>query len=475
MMLRWRTNPVIARRLAASAATAKGAMLRTEDVPGWLAGRRAASQFQVRPIPFGELDGWSFDPATGNLGHRTGRYFSVEGYHVTVSGGTSREWYQPILSQPEIAILGLLVKDFGGVPHVLMQAKMEPGNCNLIQLSPTVQATWSNYRKVHGGADVRYVEYFTGAPRGQVIADVLQSEQGSWFDRKLNRNMIVETSADVRVHDDFCWLTLGQIGELLHQDNMINMDARSALSCAPGVDSDPGAVNSDAEVMSWFTGVRCSYDVRAERVPLAAVPHWVTGDDAIRHEQGRYFSIVAVSVQASSREVTGWTQPLLEPAGTGIACFLTREFGGVAHYLVHARVEGGFLNAVEMGPTVQCTPGNYQHRPAAEHPPFLALALSAQPERIRFQAVLSEEGGRFRNAQSRYMIIEADDSQAPADPPPDYCWLTRDQLAAFTRQGRCVNVQARTLLTCLTLAGQHPVEHQQHHLDQWSTHAFPAR
>ena len=449
--LRSRMDPGIARRFSDSAAATSGAMLRTEDVPGWLARRREASQFEVGRIPFDELDGWSFDSSTGNLGHRSGRYFTVEGYHVSVAGSASREWYQPILNQPETAILGLLVKDFDGVLHVLMQAKMEPGNCNLLQLSPTVQATWSNYRKVHGGADVRYIEYFTGAHRSQIISDVLQSEQGSWFDRKVNRNMIVEAACDVPLHDDFCWLTLGQIGELLHCDDVINMDARSVLAGAPATDTCPGALYPDAELMSWFTGVRCGYDVRAERVPLAGIPHWISDEASIRHEQGRYFSIVAVSVRASSREVPSWTQPLLEPCGLGVACFLTRDFGGVPHYLAHARVEGGFLNTVEIGPTVQCTPGNYKHLPAAEQPLFLETPLSAKPEHVRFQAILSEEGGRFRNARSRYMIIEADASQVPDDAPPDYCWMTRDQLAAFTRQGRYVNVQARTLLACLTV------------------------
>ena len=37
---------------------------------------------------------------------------------------------------------------------------------------------------------------------------------------------------------------------------------------------------------------------------------------------------------------SGWTQPLFEPVGTGVTAFLTQEFDGVPHVLVHARVEG---------------------------------------------------------------------------------------------------------------------------------------
>ena len=42
----------------------------------------------------------------------------------------------------------------------LLQAKAEPGNINKIQISPTVQATKSNYTRVHGGKEIPYLRYF---------------------------------------------------------------------------------------------------------------------------------------------------------------------------------------------------------------------------------------------------------------------------------------------------------------------------
>lgn len=222
-----------AERFARSAAAPAGAHLRTEDFTAWLAARRRANRFRVERIPFAGLDGWAFDPATGNLGHRSGRFFTVEGLHATGAQGPFREWHQPIISQPEVGILGILVKEFDGVLHLLMQAKMEPGNRNVLQLSPTVQATRSNYTRVHQGASVRYIEYFTDPRRGRVLADALQSEHGSWFLGKRNRNMIVEALDDVPPADDFCWLTLHQVAELLHRDNLVNMDSRTVLAGIP--------------------------------------------------------------------------------------------------------------------------------------------------------------------------------------------------------------------------------------------------
>ncbi|WP_042429190.1 NDP-hexose 2,3-dehydratase family protein [Streptacidiphilus anmyonensis] len=462
--LRTREDP-LPHRLAASAAALDGAHLPTGDFADWLAERGRAHAFRVDRIPFPALDGWSFDEGTGNLGHRSGRFFTVEGLHVTEQGepygdGPAAEWYQPTIRQPEVGILGILAKEFDGVLHFLMQAKMEPGNPNLLQLSPTVQATRSNYTAAHGGGRVRYIEHFTGPGRGRPLVDSLQSEHGAWFFRKSNRNMVVEVTGDVPEHPDFVWLTLGQLNRLLHRDNIVNMDSRTVLACLPTPvrgESDPSADSAllgDTELLSWITGERCRHHVRAETVPLAGLPGWTRGEDAVSRDDGRYFQVVAVAVRADNREVSGWTQPLIEPVGLALAAFLVREFEGVPHVLVHARAEGGFLDTIELAPTVQCTPGNYAHLPAEQRPLFMDTVLAAERQRIRYEAVHAEEGGRFLDAESRYLLVDADEGDAPADPPPGYAWVTPAQLSALVRHGHYLNVQARTLLACLNARPQ---------------------
>ncbi|WP_405407642.1 NDP-hexose 2,3-dehydratase family protein [Streptomyces decoyicus] len=446
-----RTAADLAERCARSAAvTEAGSWLRTAEVPGWMAERHASHRFAVRRIPFAALTGWSFAPGTGNLRHDSGRFFTVEGLQVSVGTGPFPQWQQPIIKQPEVGILGILAKEFDGVLHFLMQAKMEPGNRNLLQLSPTVQATRSNYTKVHRGADVRYLDHFLRPAPGSVVADVLQSEHGSWFFRKSNRNMIVETRDEVPVAEDFCWLTLGQIGRLLRRDNVVNMDARSVLACVPtGGAPGSGAPYGDTDLLSWFTAERSRHTVSAERVSLNTVAGWRRGPHTIERPDGRYFRVVAVAVEAGSREVTGWSQPLIEPCGLGVTAFLTRRVQGVSQVLVHARVEGGFLDTVELGPTVQCVPGNHAALPPGDRPPFLDTVLTAGPGRIRYAAVHSEEGGRFLHAESRYLLVEAADDM-PKELPPGYRWVTPGMLGALVRHGHYLNVQARSLLSLLT-------------------------
>jgi oxidase EvaA len=317
---------------------------------------------------------------------------------------------------------------------------------------------------VHQGSSVPYLEVFRHAERSRVLADVLQSEQGSWFYQKRNRNVVVLTGQDLEAGEDFCWLTLGQLYELLRADNLVSMDARTVLSCLPeqedaedGRDGeDSRGVHTTTEVLSWITAQQAEREVRTTVIPLAEVKSWHRTGQEIRHDLGLFFSVIGVDVAANSREVSSWAQPLVEPHGVGYSVLLVKRIGGVLHGLFNARVEPGYRNVVELAPTVQCTPENYARLPSRDQPPFLDYVLEFRSGRqpacprgqVLFDVELSEEGGRLYHARSRYLIIEV-----PADFPdedrPDFRWLTPRQLTGLLRHPHYVNVQARTLVTCL--------------------------
>jgi dTDP-4-dehydro-6-deoxy-alpha-D-glucopyranose 2,3-dehydratase len=418
------------------------------DLSGWLAQRRAANSYEVSVVGLDELDGWVVDPHTGDVAHHTGKFFSVRGIEVSTDHREIPAWSQPIILQPEIGILGVLVARFDGVPHCLLQAKMEPGNVNLLQLSPTVQATRSNYTRVHQGSPVPYLEHFVTPRSGRVVFDALQSEQGSWFLDKRNRNIVLEVGPDVPVLEDFRWFSVDEVAELLHVPNLVNMDSRTVLSGLPDLYRHDGrgpARHTTGELLSWFTEAKARYTLERRLVPLSTVAGWTRTGGAISHEHGRYFDVVGVRVRATSREVSRWSQPMFAPRGRGVIAFLSRWIGGVRHVLVHARTEPGTGDVVEMSSTVNCTPGNYGGR----RPLFLDEVLSAPPERVLVDVVHSEEGGRFYHAENAYRVVEVADD-FPLDVPEDYTWMTVEQLAGFVRYGNHVNVGARSLLTCMS-------------------------
>lgn len=449
----------------------------TTEFHRWFEQVCEAQTYEVTRAPLDRLDGWSLEEGSGNLVHRSGRFFSVQGLDVTRSGRAVDAWQQPIIVQPEQGILGILVKEFDGVPHCLLQAKMEPGNAILVQLSPTVQATRSNYTGVHGGRPVPYLDYFLTPGRGRVLSDALQSEQASWFLAKRNHNMIVQTDEDVPVLDEFCWLSFDQIAELLQTDDLINMDTRTVLSGAVGLRRPAGAAGAAPDPDSFQGALAASWEPQGPRlqstagllrhlalakerctltrrlVPLADTAGWSMRDGVVAHDEGRHFTVLGVRVEASNREVSGWSQPMLMPNSQGVAAFLAKRVNGVLHLLVQARVETGALARVELAPTVQGQPADYGPGAADGQGPaprleFLDTVLSARPDRIRFDTVQSEEGGRFYHARIRYVLVETDED-FPLQVPPDFAWMTVRQLIGFVRHGSHLNVEARTLLALL--------------------------
>ena len=425
------------------------------------------------------MDKWASNPATGDIEHSSGKFFSITGIRIRTNWGTVPEWDQPIINQPEVGLLGILAKRFKGILYFLMQAKCEPGNVNTMQLSPTLQATKSNFTCVHQGKKPNYLEYFQNAERHNVLVDQLQSEQGARFLHKRNRNMIIEVQEDVPVHDSYCWVTLGQLKRLLLTDNIVNMNARTVISGIPFGSYDPqtldffanlahptlladpfrrqvfvsallggNALHTDDEILSWFATLKARYDLLVERIPLAHVRNWGSDGFSIRHETRKYFSVFAVEVEIGNREVPQWTQPMIQTMQEGMIAFITREIDGVLHFLVQAKIEAGHLDVIEMAPSVQCITGDYRDVSHENRPPFLDYVLNAPPERIRYSALQSEEGGRFYREQNRNMIVEAG-SEFPLKVPENYKWMTLNQLNTFIKFNNYVNIQARSLLSTI--------------------------
>jgi oxidase EvaA len=461
-------------RLVSSGLATDGVVTTNEEVAAWLARCEETYWMTVEQVPIDEIKGWHFAEGHGALVHDSGGFFSVEGMDITRTGPKPMSWQQPLIDQPEVGILGLLAKEFDGVLHFLMQAKIEPGNRRQLQLSPTVQATRSNYTKVHGGASTQYLEHFLSPGRGRAITDVLQSEQGTWFLGKRNRNMVVETTDEVPVSDNFCWLTFGQIRRLFAVPNLVNMCSRTVLACLPMAASgwpddllddapDPGFAAglrrsfqaaeaesryADVDILGWLNDVRTQTHVRVERIPLSAMRDWRLSKDEIAHREGKYFRVIGVSVENGRREVTAWSQPLLAPCGTGVVAFLAGHFDGVPHILMRAAVEPGFLDVVELGPTLQCSPINYADAPPEQRPPFLDYVCGVT-DNVRYDVVQSEEGGRFYHAECRYMVVECDDPKA-VEPHPDFRWMTVRQILSLQRRANYLNIQTRSLVACLS-------------------------
>jgi oxidase EvaA len=128
-------------------------------------------------------------------------------------------------------ICAFIVKKINGVLHFLVQAKLECGNFDIIEMAPTVQCLTGNYRDP---AVVKplFLDYVLNIPEQNVLYDCYQSEEGGRFYKEQNRNMIVlaNNDFDENVPFNYKWLTLSQIKLFLKFHNYLNIQARSLIS-----------------------------------------------------------------------------------------------------------------------------------------------------------------------------------------------------------------------------------------------------
>lgn len=203
-------------------------------VASWIDEHLRSTKLRSELVPLDKVGKWHIEKDTGNIAHESGRFFTITGLKVRHRWKFQEiEWDQPIIDQPEVGILGILSKKINGVMHFCLNAKEEPGNINLMQLAPTVQATYSNYTQVHGGKLPPFINLFLDPHRDRVLFSRLQTQDGGRFLFKSNRNIIIMMDEDepCDLPEGFIWLTLRQISDLMKQDNLVNFCARSVLSC----------------------------------------------------------------------------------------------------------------------------------------------------------------------------------------------------------------------------------------------------
>ncbi|MBK9509134.1 MAG: NDP-hexose 2,3-dehydratase family protein [Cytophagaceae bacterium] len=458
-----------------SALTKDSEIMPSAKVLDWLKEKNAETKYSLNQIPLDKLKLWHFDIESGNLVHDTGKFFSIEGIEINTNWGKIDRWQQPIINQPEIGFLGILTKKINGVLHFLLQAKIEPGNLNIVQLSPTLQATKSNYTKAHKGNAPLFLEYFNGTKKVITLLDQLQSEQGARFLKKRNRNIIIEIEEEIEIPENFVWLTLGQIKGLIQHNNIINMDTRTVISGIPYGSYDANTLkffsslsNKDVneillnsvlirdvsyknldQIISWITLLKIKYFLEIKNIPLKNVQDWAYDGMSIMHKDKKYFTVIGVNVEIGNREVLSWDQPMIKPAQEGIIAFLVKEINGIYHFLVQAKFEAGNFDIVELAPTVQCLTGNYRTGKNEYSVPFINDVLEASPDQIWMSTYQSEEGGRFYKEQNLNMIVEVKED-FPLDVPENYCWMTLNQILTFIKFNNYLNIAARSLISAIS-------------------------
>lgn len=433
---------------------AEGNVNTIDEIIDWIDGINRSTTVKINEISLADDTFWFYDDYEGIVLNRRRSFFAVRGARFFVDDEFLHE--QPVIAQQEIGFLGIIGKVIDGRLNFLMQAKIEPGNVNFVQLSPTLQATKSNFTRAHGGVLPPYFDYFENAHRYQVIYDQIQTEQASRFYKKRNRNIILLIEDDIEVLPNFKWMTIGQLKEMLKRKNLVNMSSRTVLSGLPHLIEGERDADLErqylADVFLVLNDYKMLHDTKSVFVPLNQLIDWKVDEYGIVSRKNAPFEIRFYDIAIEGREVSHWTQPLLKATGQGCFALPAREYQGRTEYLIKATPEIGSFDSLELGPAIQW---ESTYIPDADHPVdrlFSDLLKRMPAEDILVDIVLSEEGGRFFQEQNRNMIVRIDANALPREAlPPEYMWIDFPTLCGLIMSGNALNIQLRNLISLISI------------------------
>ncbi|WP_417449658.1 NDP-hexose 2,3-dehydratase family protein [Kordiimonas sp.] len=429
----------------------------------WLEERRAACQMRFEEIRFADSREWRLTEK--GLVHETGGFFSVQGIAGKSMASGLSAFAQPIINQPEIGILGFIVSGSGGAYRWLVQAKAEPGNVGTVQLAPSVQATYSNYTRKHGGAATHYLECFA-APDVSIVGDSLQSEQGTRFLTKFNRNMLCDVSCDLPlVNEQYCWFSAAQMRAALALDFAINTDARSVIVCSPWkyladpkgafggtmpiqrVLSRSYAHTSSRDIVGTaqqkLDKLRLSMDLQLETVPLEALSGWRFGDTSIVVSDAGESSLEVrhYHVTSPEREKDKWDQPLVLSTSSDEVMLFCQQRDGVLHFLLRPAYEVGLTGGVEFGPS-------HKLETVVTQPEWLRTLAEHQEWETLIQVEQSDEGGRFMGACCVYSIRQIPANYSVFEDTENF-WVTLQEVEKLCAAPGILTNEARSVISLL--------------------------
>lgn len=460
----------ITKLILSSWRNSEGSVNSTKELLEWITNLNENTYVNINECSINDSTFWFYDDYNGEVLNLKRSFFSIKGMRRFQNGEFIGE--QPIIIQPEIGYLGIICKEFDGVLNFLMQAKIEPGNVNSVQISPTIQATKSNFTRAHGGKLPTYFSYFEESSKYHVIFDQIQSEQAARFYKKRNRNMIMLIDEDIEVLPNFRWMTLGQIKKLMEVDNLVNMDTRTVLSGIPLICTDLSKEDKE-QLKTYFTdqalffsiyeteptnelpaiyqminNYKMFQDVKTVTVPVNQLVDWVVDDKGITCKKQANFMVRYYDIEISGREVQHWTQPLFKAIGMATFGLITKVENGTRKYLVKLRDEIGSFDKVELGPTVQWEPTHYLYNDDVVEKIF--RQHMERKDNVQIDVVLSEEGGRFYHEQNRNLILEIDCDEI-TELPQGYIWVSYSTLNYLVQVNNCLNIQLRNLLSLIKL------------------------
>jgi len=397
------------------------------------------NKIRIRKKKIDLLKDWIFKDNI--IFHKSKNFFSIKAFLFQQK---NKKRFQPLILQKEHGILGIIKQNKKGKDYYLLQSKIEPGNINGIQISPTVQATKSNYLRKHGGKKTLFLNYFLKQQKKiKIVSKIKLSEQGSRFLNKKNWNILLETDKiNIPLKKNYCWLTKENIRYLINKKNMLNMDTISVLSSAIKKNLKENLITSNNNLKNRLNQFDKKIKSTRKIISFDNLRGWKIKKNSISDIKKKYFSIFFIDVIANLREVNKWEQPILSDHSSSLNGFLVSKINNTKHYLLKIINEPGFDQS-KYTSTIFEKNFNLNSRKNIK---FLSFF---KKNNCLMNLVNSDEGGRFLNNQTRNLINEIKDYKK-INLNKNFIWASHNQVIDLIKQNK-ITIEARNLFACYNI------------------------
>ena len=407
-----------------------------KNIFNWLNNQKKKQFLIIKNKDLSKLNKWIYSKR--EIYHKSKKFFRIAGIRIQSNFYNKKSWDQPIIVQNEIGILGIIKNK--KTNKYLLQAKVEPGNINKIQISPTVQATRSNYSRIHGGKTIPFLKYFLR--RNKNFS--LQTEQAFRYYNKKNSNIFTYVNKKIDIDEKFRWFSKIEIFNLLKEKNLINMDTLSVFSSFIKKKKIDFPLNNKKKMVNWRNSLNKKYFLKNKIISLSSIKNWNLTKKKINHKTNNYFSVIGIKVKTNKREITEWYQPIIMGSEMAFAGYLIKKFKNTNHYLCRYILKPGSKES-----TFSCSVNtsklkNYKkNKDLTNFQKNLISKYFTKSKNILYDNVLSDEGGRFYHSQIKYMACKLDKNQN-IQLPDSYIWLSQNQIIDLINKQK-IDIEARLL------------------------------
>ena len=413
--------------------------MKIKDLNNWISNQKKKNLMTVSKISRLSVENWKIK--NDKIYNLKKAFFSIVPFVFKIN---KKKFYQPLIIQKEVGILGIIKKKIKNQDLYLLQAKVEPGNASGIQLSPTVQATKSNYLRKHGGKKTNYLDFFIKKnQKNKIISNFILSEQGTRYYEKSNKNILIDIKKqNIKKRDNFIWVSKKNLEYLLNKRNLLNMDTISVISCSVKKNIQDEPLNEFSNLLNTIKNFKKKNKINKKIINFKDLKSWKILKDKITDTRKIFFSILFLKIKTNSREVRNWCQPIISDHYHSLNGFLIKNINKTNHYLLKIIKEPGLVS-----PKFTSTVSIKNYKGSKNNKKIKFLNLFNKYKGRKF--INSDEGGRFyRNESHNLVSFVKNKEKIPLG--KNFKWVSHNQVIQLIEKN-LLTIEARNLFACCNI------------------------